>query len=206
VGVASQEPTLCTHDADGDGYGDEFAVSPLDAGTDCDDTDSTLESSDTDGDGYSSCDGDCDDNDSSVLPSDCTYDVAIGYSDLVNLFTDCGTTAHLYNSCNGGDIGFEWTDTSGGTPSSIEVQFYSGIGCQSGTVGTELNSVSSGNVSVSPDCTCSPSPDVISLTLTDISGFNPFGTNTFMIGDYNCAGLSQNSSWGNAYAMVTVSF
>ena len=205
MGVASQEPTLCTHDADGDGYGDEWAVAPLDAGTDCDDSDATLEPSDSDGDGYSTCDGDCDDNDSSVLPSDCSYDVYIGYSDLINLGADC-STEHTYNYCNGGDIGFEWTDTAGGTPASIEVQFYAGISCDSVTVGTALNSVPTGNVSVSYDCTCNPSPDVVSLTLSDISGFSPFGTNTFMIDNYLCAGLSQYSSWSDAYAMVTVSY
>ena len=45
---------------DGDGY------TPMDG--DCDDSDATLNPSDTDGDGISSCDGDCDDLDNSVYP------------------------------------------------------------------------------------------------------------------------------------------
>jgi hypothetical protein len=48
-GVASAEPTLCTHDLDGDGYGDEGAQPPLDAGTDCDDADATRNPGATDG-------------------------------------------------------------------------------------------------------------------------------------------------------------
>ena len=61
-GSAEQEPTLCTPDADDDGYGDSAALSPVDAGTDCDDSDAALNPADNDQDGFSSCNGDCDDN------------------------------------------------------------------------------------------------------------------------------------------------
>ncbi|MBO85270.1 MAG: hypothetical protein CL927_07920 [Deltaproteobacteria bacterium] len=37
-GAASKEASLCTIDADGDGYGDDSLVSPVDKGSDCDDT------------------------------------------------------------------------------------------------------------------------------------------------------------------------
>jgi hypothetical protein len=40
-GAASTEPSLCTIDIDGDGYGDGAATSPVDAGTDCNDADAT---------------------------------------------------------------------------------------------------------------------------------------------------------------------
>ena len=60
-GAASNEPLLCTRDADGDGYGDAQALAPVNAGTDCDDSDSELNPEDNDEDGYSSCEGDCDD-------------------------------------------------------------------------------------------------------------------------------------------------
>jgi hypothetical protein len=39
VGVAFEEPGLCAHDDDGDGWGDAFAEAPLGVGTDCDDGD-----------------------------------------------------------------------------------------------------------------------------------------------------------------------
>ena len=39
--LAYYEATLCTIDADGDGWGDENAVAPADPGTDCDDADPT---------------------------------------------------------------------------------------------------------------------------------------------------------------------
>jgi hypothetical protein len=71
------ESSLCTHDIDGDGYGDEFAASPLDAGTDCDDSDAFFESADADNDGYSTCDGDCDDSDATLNNDDADGD---GYS------------------------------------------------------------------------------------------------------------------------------
>jgi len=198
---ASLEPA----DIDGDGY------STCDG--DCDDSDASLELDDADGDGYSTCDDDCDDSDSSLYPGACyqDYDVYIGYSDLVNLGSNCSTGNDEYNGCNGGDIGFEWTDSEGGVPTSIEVQFYRGINCNTSTVSayTELNSVYSGSVSITADtCQCIPQPEVASLTLTDISGFTPSGTNTFMIeavDQYNCDGLSENSSWG-AYAIVSVYF
>jgi hypothetical protein len=56
-GVASIEPNICTHDADGDGYGDAFAASPLDAGSDCDDQNSDINPEGTD---RLLVDGDCD--------------------------------------------------------------------------------------------------------------------------------------------------
>jgi hypothetical protein len=65
-GAATSEPNLCTIDQDADGYGDMNAVAPVEAGTDCDDSDATLDPSDADGDGDSSCDGDCDDSNSSL--------------------------------------------------------------------------------------------------------------------------------------------
>ena len=50
--------TECMTDADEDGYG------PFeDGGTDCDDSDSTMNANDMDGDGLSTCAGDCDDSD-----------------------------------------------------------------------------------------------------------------------------------------------
>ena len=69
-GAATQDPTLCTRDADGDGYDDALAAEPLDAGTDCDDNDAALDPTDDDGDGYSTCDGDCDNADGSLNPDD----------------------------------------------------------------------------------------------------------------------------------------
>ena len=46
----------CLLDADNDGF------APVsDGGTDCDDSDDTLNNADADGDGQSTCDGDCDD-------------------------------------------------------------------------------------------------------------------------------------------------
>lgn len=41
-GAAANEPSLCTVDADGDGWGDATAASPLDAGSDCDDASDTV--------------------------------------------------------------------------------------------------------------------------------------------------------------------
>ena len=102
VGVAGYESNLCTHDIDGDGYGDANAKSPLEAGTDCDDNDASLESADWDNDGYSTCEEDCDDSDATAYvgvasnePSLCTHDAdGDGYGDAdatspLKAGTDC---------------------------------------------------------------------------------------------------------------------
>ena len=88
-GAAISEPTLCTVDSDGDGWGDSAATSPLDAGTDCDDSDAALNQDDADQDTYSSCNADCDDNDGYAYPGAaaseptlCTWDLDMdGYGD-----------------------------------------------------------------------------------------------------------------------------
>ena len=51
---------------DGDGYGNVNVSGNVTAGTDCDDSDSALNSDDYDGDGFSTCDGDCNDYDASI--------------------------------------------------------------------------------------------------------------------------------------------
>ena len=55
-------------DTDGDGFGDANPTSFYDAGSDCNDTDSSMTPMDNDGDGFSTCDGDCNDTDSTIFP------------------------------------------------------------------------------------------------------------------------------------------
>ncbi len=55
----SEDPTLCTRDADGDGYGDSAVSAPVDAGTDCDDTDPLVSPAGTE-DCATAYDDDCD--------------------------------------------------------------------------------------------------------------------------------------------------
>ena len=94
--------------------------------------------------------------------------------------------------------------------------FYSGINCfvaygssSTKSASTELNSVSTGSVTLSDGgCTCTPTPTWVSLTLSDISGFVPNGTNTFMIESVDpagCDGLSRDTSIPG-YAIVNVSY
>ena len=54
-------------DIDGDGWGDSTAPRRGKAGSDCDDTRASLNQSDEDQDGQTSCDGDCDDNNPDVF-------------------------------------------------------------------------------------------------------------------------------------------
>ena len=65
TGAAELEsPNKCMTDADEDGYGDPNPTAAgAEPGTDCDDTNSQVDSADLDNDGQTSCDGDCDDND-----------------------------------------------------------------------------------------------------------------------------------------------
>ena len=69
-GAAFNEPGLgCAKDADVDGYGDENSVTPVVAGTDCDDTDINVNPSEQEicnGGIDDDCDGDVDDGDGSV--------------------------------------------------------------------------------------------------------------------------------------------
>ena len=63
-GSAENEAVFgCMTDADGDGWGNSVPLPGVAAGTDCDDTDPTLNRDDEDGDGSTSCNGDCDDLD-----------------------------------------------------------------------------------------------------------------------------------------------
>lgn len=64
----NDHPTDCMRDADGDGWGDATAGSPIVPGSDCDDTTLALQQDDEDGDGSSTCDGDCDDFDNTRSP------------------------------------------------------------------------------------------------------------------------------------------
>jgi hypothetical protein len=215
------DPTREQLDVDGDGYttcdGDcddsdaSLDLSDLDqdgyntCDGDCDDSDDSLELDDSDADGFTTCDGDCNDNNPNVLPSDCyqDYQIYIKLSDLVNQSETCSSN-HYYGN---GDYGFEWTDSEGGSPSSITIRFYSGIGCDSGSFDTELNGVSTGSVTLSGECECTPNPDIIIRNLTNISGFIPNGTNQFLIEGSDAMGLSSNSNWdGGSYAIVKVSY
>jgi len=93
----NDDPTACMRDADGDGWGDATAASPIIAGQDCDDTDPSLTPADGDGDGWSACDGDCDDGNASISPSatETPFD---------------GTDS----DCDGDDGGFTTSATGGG--------------------------------------------------------------------------------------------
>ena len=63
-GAAEIESTeLCMRDADQDGWGDRIAPENGVAGTDCDDSNSSVTGEDADGDGILVCEGDCDDAD-----------------------------------------------------------------------------------------------------------------------------------------------
>ena len=61
-GAASKEPSLCTKDSDGDGWGDS-QTHLGETGSDCNDLDPLLNQDNADFDNQSTCDGDCDDND-----------------------------------------------------------------------------------------------------------------------------------------------
>lgn len=60
----------CMRDADGDGFGDQEATGRVVAGRDCDDLAPELNAADTDGDGWTSCEGDCQDTDADISPMD----------------------------------------------------------------------------------------------------------------------------------------
>jgi len=67
----------CMRDSDNDGYGDQNALAPIEAGSDCDDNDPALTGADLDLDGHSVCDGDCDDADRFTYPGSAELDSSI---------------------------------------------------------------------------------------------------------------------------------
>ena len=110
-GAAVHEAWLCTVDADGDGYGDQYAASPADTGTDCDDsssavhpgaTDSTADGIDQDCDGV---DGTGSGGGSTVCLDTCTY--------ALDGVCDDGGTDAVYSTC---DFGTDCTDCGARDP------------------------------------------------------------------------------------------
>ena len=95
LGAAFNESLfICMTDQDGDGYGDSNPATGVSPGTDCDDTDPLLETSDDDLDGYSTCTGDCDDEDSSLNLLDNDND---GYSTCTGDCDDTNPDATAYD-------------------------------------------------------------------------------------------------------------
>jgi hypothetical protein len=130
---------------------------------------------------------------------------------LSGLSSTCSTGPNksMYNGCTGGNFGFQWTDTAGTIPVSIVVELNRGISCTSYTASTTLNGQSSGSFKWATDskgCYCDPSTNALTWTLTNVSGFVPGGANRFLISGSSCEGLTENSSWSGAYAMVTVTY
>ena len=118
----------------------------------------------------------------------------------------------MYNGCTASDFGITWTDTGGKTPISVVIELNRGISCESGSsrsAPTTLNSVSSGSYTWTDSgsqCACDPSTAELTWTLTDLTGFNAGGKNTFLIDGKNCEGLTQNGSRNGAYARLTVNY
>ena len=81
-----------------------------------------------------------------------------------------------------------------------------GIDCDSGTQLVSFNGNSAGSFSGVSDCNCNPSSSVVSLTLSDISAFNPGGDNSVSIASSTCEGLSEFTTGGGIYATVTVTY
>jgi hypothetical protein len=144
-----------------------------------------------------------------VTPETTVYTIEVG--ELDNQGSTCSTVTgdSYYNGCTG-DWGFTWTDTYGVTPVGVEVELYNGIYCSSSTSKSpDLNGVAAGSFSLTGgNCSCNPTTSVNTWTLTDISGYNPGGSNSFNIDSGgSCEGLSINTSWGaGVYARVTVSY
>jgi hypothetical protein len=144
-----------------------------------------------------------------VTPETTVYNIEV--AELNNQGSTCSTVTgdSYYNGCSG-DWGFTWTDTYGVTPVDVQVELYNGIYCSGSTSKSpDLNGVSAGSFSLTGgSCSCNPSTSVNTWVLTDISGYNAGGSNTFTIDDGgSCEGLSINTSWGaGVYARVTVSY
>ena len=198
-------------------------------GNDCDDLDSTT-IGDDDGDGYLSCVDDCDDGDASSylnapeicgdgidqdcdgVDLDCQYSVSIFTSDI-SYNDECGGNSYNYP---GNGIEFSWNHV-GAMPSDITLDLNIGIDCSVYynvpvyDLTILLNGTSAGGVLIDNSrddyCTCDAVGHDISVSLSDLSGLLLNTANTFTLELPNVGwefGLSQNPSWNDAEAVVTV--
>ena len=115
-GAAEKDsPTACMKDADDDGWGDDSPSGSVTPGTDCNDNDASLNQDDSDGDGFSTCDGDCNDANSDINPGEaetcngiddnCNNDIDEGLTfDLdFDLFTTPDSCEGTKDDCDDGD-------------------------------------------------------------------------------------------------------
>ena len=99
-------------DGDGDGWGDPNAPEYGISGSDCDDNDASLNKTDRDGDGFTTCNGDCNDDRINVYPGAAELESAVlcmkdtdqdGYGDSnppegITAGSDCNDSSEILNA------------------------------------------------------------------------------------------------------------
>jgi hypothetical protein len=170
------------------------------------------------------CDGQADEGCGASCPAGfitvaggCQTTYFIDAPDLDNLGGNCGGSGvDFYNGCGSAPYGFHWTDLGAGLGpvSHVSVDFRQGVSCSSAPqqASTSLNGVGTGSITASAgQCTCTPGAyndaSIPSLPQGALSVYVAGGVNSFSIAPTtNCEGLSRNTLWSSAFAIVTVTY
>jgi N-acetylneuraminic acid mutarotase len=128
---------------------------------------------------------------------------------LFNQSASCDSDGtNRYNDCDGGSYGFIFSD--GGSnliPVEIDLQFISGVSCDSGTSQVTLNGAPIGTFTPLGSCQCYPLRLLVSFPDIDVSAYVPGGINTIAIAPAGgCEGLTRWSDLGGNYGRITITY
>jgi hypothetical protein len=147
-----------------------------------------------------------------------TYAITDPVNGLVNQAIDCGANGTItadsrYNNCSG-NYGVTWTDVGSAngmnTVTSISFSFFDGVNCLAAPTGQNVllnNSAAGSYTEPAGGCTCAPTPIVTTVSVGPVTAYTLGAANTLLLSPGStCLGFSENPSWSNAFALVTVTY
>jgi N-acetylneuraminic acid mutarotase len=113
-----------------------------------------------------------------------------------------------FNDCEGGSYGFEFFDIGANLiPVEIDLQFISGVSCDSGISAVSLNGTPIGAFTPLGSCQCFPLRSLVSFPEIDVTAYRPGQINTISIAPAGgCEGLTKWSDLGGNYGRLTITY